>query len=168
MKHSFRHRDRHLTVQLQREPDGRFLATVDEDAVAVEASILDGSTVAVKGQGNAQVVRLVRVGQTYQVAVDGRVYILNSESAAAGDGTHPTLAAPEIIAPMPGKVLSVLVEEGQRIATGDGLLILEAMKMENRIVSEAPAIVRRVHVSDGQMVDGGALLIELEYQDSEA
>jgi pyruvate carboxylase subunit B len=67
---------------------------------------------------------------------------------------------------MPGKILSVLVEEGQEVASGDGLLILEAMKMENRIVAEAPAVVRRVHVSDGQMVEGGALLIELEFQES--
>jgi pyruvate carboxylase subunit B len=64
---------------------------------------------------------------------------------------------------MPGKVLSVLVGEGQEVATGDGLLILEAMKMENRIVAEARAIVRRVHVTEGQMVDGGAILLELDY-----
>jgi pyruvate carboxylase subunit B len=56
------------------------------------------------------------------------------------------LAAPEIVSPMPGKVTQVLVKEGDKVAAGDGLLILEAMKMENRLTAEAPAIVRKVHV----------------------
>jgi len=58
------------------------------------------------------------------------------------------------------------VEEGQEVAEGDGLLILEAMKMENRIVAEAAAIVKAVHIGDGEMVDGGAILVELEYRES--
>jgi biotin carboxyl carrier protein len=64
---------------------------------------------------------------------------------------------------MPGKVLQVLVRVGQSVAADEGLLVLEAMKMEHRIAAEAPATVRAVHVADGQMVDAGAVLIELEY-----
>ena len=73
------------------------------------------------------------------------------------------LASPQIVAPMPGKVLQVLVRAGQQVAAGDGLLILEAMKMEHRMTAEAPATVRAVHVADGQMVDAGTVLVELEY-----
>ena len=61
------------------------------------------------------------------------------------------------------KVLQVLVELGQTVAAGDGLVVVEAMKMEHRIAAEADAVVRAVHVSAGQMVDGGAVLIELDY-----
>lgn len=164
MRHSFRHRDRRVSVELQRTGSGHFQATIGEEAHELEARVLDGSTVSVRLERDAQMVRLARVGQAYHVAVDGRVYVLTPE-APGGGHEHHTLAAPEITAPMPGKVLSVLVEEGQEVATGDGLLILEAMKMENRIVAEAAAIVRRIHVVDGQMVDGGALLMELEYQE---
>jgi biotin carboxyl carrier protein len=166
MKHTFRHRDRQVSVELQRRGSGHFRATIDGEPHELEGRVLDGSTVSIRLEGDAQMVRLARVGQTYHVAVDGRVYVLAPEASGGGDAHH-TLATPEIIAPMPGKVLSVLVEEGQEVASGDGLLILEAMKMENRIVAEAPAVVRRVHVTDGQMVDGGALLIELEYQEPE-
>jgi biotin carboxyl carrier protein len=166
MKHTFRHRDRPIAVELQRKGDVNFLATVDEDPQELEVRVLDGATTSVRLQGDAQTVRLVRIGDTYHVAVDGRVYTLAPDSAGRAGGAHHTLATPEIVAPMPGKILSVLVEEGQEVASGDGLLILEAMKMENRIVAEAPAVVRRVHVSDGQMVEGGALLIELEFQES--
>jgi biotin carboxyl carrier protein len=166
MRHTFRYRDRQVSVELQRTGDGHFLAKIDEEPHELDARVLDASTVSVRLEGDAQMVRLVRVGHAYHVAVDGRVYVLAPEGAGGGDAHH-TLAQPEIVAPMPGKVLSVLVEEGQEVASGDGLLILEAMKMENRIVAEAPAVVRRVHVTGGQMVDGGALLIELEYRESE-
>jgi biotin carboxyl carrier protein len=166
MRHSFRHRDRQISVELQRKGSGHFQVTIDEEPHELEARVLDPSTVSVRLERDAQMVRLARVGQTYHVAVDGRVYILAPETAG-GSHAHHTLAAPEIVAPMPGKVLSVLVEEGQEVVTGDGLIILEAMKMENRIVAEAPAVVRRVHVADGQMVDGGTLLVELEYQEEE-
>lgn len=167
MRHTFRHRDRQVCVDLQRKGDGHFSAVIDEEAHELDVRVLDAATVSVRLGADAQMVRVVRVGQTYHVAVDGRVYVLAPEAASAGDAHH-TLAAPEIVAPMPGKVLSVLVQEGQQVAAGDGLLILEAMKMENRIVAEAPALVRRVHVTDGQMVDGGALLIELEYQEEDS
>ena len=80
-----------------------------------------------------------------------------------GRAGHRTggLAAPEIDAPMPGKVLKVLVAEGQPVEHGDPLIVLEAMKMETTLYAESPAIVARVCVEAGQMVDHGARLIEL-------
>ncbi len=71
------------------------------------------------------------------------------------------LAAPEVDAPMPGKVLKVLVAEGQPVEHGDPLIVLEAMKMETTLYAESPAIVAKICVEAGQMVDHGARLIEL-------
>ncbi len=71
------------------------------------------------------------------------------------------MAAPEVIAPMPGKVLKVMVKEGDRVAAGDVLVVLEAMKMETTLVAEGDAIVKRVRVAEGAMVDHGAVLVEL-------
>ncbi|MGH8012241.1 MAG: biotin/lipoyl-containing protein [Bryobacteraceae bacterium] len=71
------------------------------------------------------------------------------------------LATPELTAPMPGKVLKVLVEEGQRVEPGQPLVMLEAMKMETALAAEAAAIVKKIHVAAGQMVDHGAVLLEL-------
>lgn len=71
-------------------------------------------------------------------------------------------AAPEVGAPMPGKVLKVLVSEGQPVAPGDPLIVLEAMKMETTLYAESPAIVAKICVAAGQMVDHGARLIELK------
>lgn len=65
-------------------------------------------------------------------------------------------------APMPGMILKVLVEPGQQINKGDGLLILEAMKMENVLKAGGSATVKAIKVDERTAVEKGAVLIELE------
>lgn len=67
-----------------------------------------------------------------------------------------------ILAPMPGLVLEVSVEIGQEIEVGSPLLILEAMKMENIIKSPGEGIVKAINVKQGDAVEKGYLLIEME------
>jgi acetyl/propionyl-CoA carboxylase alpha subunit len=67
-----------------------------------------------------------------------------------------------LTAPMPGTVVRVLVEPGQRVEQREPLLVLEAMKMETPLVSPYEAVVKAVHVREGEQVTGGALLVELE------
>jgi acetyl/propionyl-CoA carboxylase alpha subunit len=67
-----------------------------------------------------------------------------------------------LTAPMPGTVIRVLVERGQRVEQREPLLVLEAMKMETPLVSPYEAVVKAVHVREGEQVTGGALLVELE------
>ncbi len=71
------------------------------------------------------------------------------------------LAAAEITAPMPGKVLKVLVRDGDLVEAGQSLVVIEAMKMETTLAAESAAIVKQVRVEEGQTVDHGAVLIEL-------
>jgi biotin carboxyl carrier protein len=71
------------------------------------------------------------------------------------------LAAAEILAPMPGKVLKVLVRDGDLVEAGQALVVLEAMKMETTLAAESAALVKHVRVEEGQTVDHGAVLIEL-------
>ena len=71
-------------------------------------------------------------------------------------------ATPKVTAPMPGKVLDVVVTVGQRVAAGDPLVVLEAMKMETVASAESAGVVTRVHVSVGAMVEPGQLLVELD------
>ena len=73
------------------------------------------------------------------------------------------MSGPEIIkTSMPGKVVKVLVEEGQQVEPGKGVIIIEAMKMENEIQCRNGGLVKMVHVSTGQAVESDALLIEIE------
>jgi len=67
-----------------------------------------------------------------------------------------------LTAPMPGTVIKVLAAAGDRVEPRQTLLLLEAMKMETPVVSPYEAVVRAVHVAEGDRVAGGALLVELE------
>ena len=71
------------------------------------------------------------------------------------------LAAAEVTAPMPGKVLKVLVRDGDLVEAGQPLVVIEAMKMETTLAAESAATVKHVRVEEGQTVDHGAVLIEL-------
>ena len=71
------------------------------------------------------------------------------------------LAATEITAPMPGKILKVLVRDGDLVEAGQPLVVIEAMKMETTLAAESAAMVKQVRVEEGQSVDHGAVLIDL-------
>ena len=66
-----------------------------------------------------------------------------------------------VTAYMPGRVVDVLVQEGDEVTVGQGLVVLEAMKMENEIRAERGGVVKQVFVSAGQPVEGGDPLFEL-------
>lgn len=71
-------------------------------------------------------------------------------------------ASGAIKALMPGRVVRFLVEEGARVTKGTGLLILEAMKMENEITAPGDGVVTKFVVNAGDTVDGGAELVLIE------
>ncbi len=97
--------------------------------------------------------------QTYHIRLrselDLTIEKLGMKEATGGGGGL-------IAAPIPGLITEVAVKEGDTVAIGDRLLILEAMKMENEISAPQAGIVSAVHVAPGQAVDQGALLVELE------
>ncbi|MGB5552633.1 MAG: biotin/lipoyl-containing protein, partial [Thermoanaerobaculia bacterium] len=62
---------------------------------------------------------------------------------------------------MPGRVVELLVQEGDEVTVGQGLVVLEAMKMENEIQADRAGTVKKIFVSAGQPVEGGDPLFEL-------
>ena len=74
------------------------------------------------------------------------------QSAAPGAGDA-------IISPMPGKIISIAVKEGQAIQPGDLVLVLEAMKMENEIFSHVSGIVKAINVTPGAPVNPGEAMV---------
>ncbi|MBD0318564.1 MAG: methylcrotonoyl-CoA carboxylase, partial [Thermoleophilia bacterium] len=82
---------------------------------------------------------------------------LDTGAREAASGEHSAVTAP-----MPGTVIRVDVAAGDRVQPRQPLVVLEAMKMETPLVSPYDAVVRAVHVSEGDRVTGGTVLIELE------
>jgi len=91
-------------------------------------------------------------------ALDERTRAIRELSGASGGPTGP---AP-LVAPMPGLIVRVHVQSGDQVAAGQGLVVMEAMKMENELRVQAVGRVKRVLVAAGSVVEKGALLIELE------
>jgi len=67
----------------------------------------------------------------------------------------------EIVAPMPGRIVRLLVEPGQRLERHQGLLVIEAMKMQNELRAPRSGLIARVYVAEGQGVEAGAPLLRL-------
>jgi acetyl/propionyl-CoA carboxylase alpha subunit len=104
----------------------------------------------------------------YSILINGNICKVEVETSArklinfgdgAGKGNRAYL---EIRSPMPGMVVRCEVEEGSEIKAGDGLLILEAMKMENEIRATRNGIIKKILVREKQVVDKGELLITME------
>jgi acetyl/propionyl-CoA carboxylase alpha subunit len=73
------------------------------------------------------------------------------------------ISGPEVIkTSMPGKIVKLLVEEGQQLSPGAGVIIIEAMKMENEIRCRNGGLVKAIHVNAGQAVEGDTVLVEIE------
>lgn len=66
-----------------------------------------------------------------------------------------------IKAPMPGLILRILASEGQEVKANDGLLVIEAMKMENEIRASTHGVIRKIFANEGEAVEKGALLMEI-------
>lgn len=73
----------------------------------------------------------------------------------------------EMSSPMPGKVLKVLVNEGDSVELGQGLVVMEAMKMEHTIKAAYPGVVEKVFYNEGDLVDGGVDLVELKKDEAQ-
>lgn len=159
---AFRLGSDHFGIDVQRTADARFAVTVNGVSHVVAADLVTPSTLRMTIDGCVHLIHVLRIGNAVHVAFAGGSYVLEPDTPAPAETDTSMLANPLVVAPMPGKVLKILVTVDQQVAAGEALLILEAMKMETRILAEGPATVRRLTVEEGQMVDGGALLVELE------
>ena len=95
-------------------------------------------------------------GRTISVTVNGRRRCRGDEAASHGHGDI------NIVAPMPGRVVRVLVGAGEEIAAGQGVIVVEAMKMENELRAPRAGRVREVTVTPGTSVEAGRVLAVIE------
>jgi len=105
-------------------------------------------------------VRAVRDGTHWHLFRDGRHRVLALQSAQTAP--EPDAAIGTLAAPMPGKVLQVLVQAGTRVTKGTPLVILEAMKMEHSIAAPHDGKVVEIHFKAGEQVNEGVELLRLE------
>ena len=101
------------------------------------------------------------VGAELHLWLDGALYVFQrAETRRRGRATNAE-ASEDVLAPMPGAVLEVLVAEGDRVEQNQTVVLMESMKMELVITASRSGVVRRIAVEPGQQVDRGMRLLEL-------
>ena len=158
---------------------GRERKVLVEESAAGRRVTVDGTSYDVDVSAAGPTVRSLLIdGQQTEVGVhrqrDGRYEISGPDGRQAVEVLEPlTLLAEKahdagsgstsnrIVAYMPGRVVEFLVAEGDRVEPGQGVLVLEAMKMENEIQAESGGVVERFFVEEGQAVEGGDPLYEI-------
>ena len=157
----FRRADDEITVSYRSQRDGTFQVTLGED---------EPRTVAVFSVEGGQV-DLEIDGRRLQLAITGLEdrWLIHGTDFDVELTELPRLPPPSLLeikggltAPMPGNVLATHVQQGDDVREGQLLLILEAMKMQHRIVAPFDGSVKELHVNEGDQVDNGALLVMLE------
>ncbi|HEY7654512.1 MAG TPA: biotin/lipoyl-containing protein [Methylomirabilota bacterium] len=146
--------------------DGRFSVVIGDRRLQVDARqtaegiwsiLLDGAS-HVADVTEQDGVYLVDVeGERYAIRVEEESrYIIRTRGAQGGDRGQV------LKAPMPGKVTLIEVTVGQAVAPGDGLIVLEAMKMENEFKAQVAGTVKEIRVVAGQPVNPGDVLVVIE------
>ena len=121
---------------------------------------VDGTLRAVEISGRSVPVRGVVSGGTVFVWCEGAVYEFPAGPEGQSRRARPRGEETGVLAPMPGKVIRVSVEEGAPVEKGTPILVLEAMKMEHEIVAPRPGRVVRLPYRVGDQVEAGARLAE--------
>jgi biotin carboxyl carrier protein len=164
----------------------RYYVAINGTETAIDVTPVPGGGFDVRVEGrrmDADVVQLadalsVRIGNhVLDLTVEGkpprlgviargqRVYVdVESErmrAASNARGARGDTLQGAILSPMPGRIVKILASEGDDVQSGDALIVVEAMKMENELRAPRSGSVAKVHVSVGDRVEASALLIEL-------
>ena len=144
---------------------------VDDTTTTARLADVEGTPVrmlTVDDEVHRIVVRPAGARGRYTIWVDGFRHEVGALAARmralrvlAGATRGPAGPAP-LVAPMPGMIVRVNVQVGDPVRAGQGLVVMEAMKMENELRAQADATVKAVLAQPGSAVEKGALLIELE------
>lgn len=131
----------------------RFAADAVEVSPAVYSVLLDGEAFEVRIDKVGAELRAAVNGREHKIAIrDPREWKKNRGGAAEAEGRQ------QVVAPMPGKVVRVLVTIGDQVQAGQGLMVVEAMKMQNEIRTPKSGKIERLSVLEGQTVNAGEVV----------
>ncbi len=140
--------------------------SLDGQLVAADVAEIDAHTFSILLNGQSHEVRVMpsasgtlklQTGSHEFTAevIDPRAWRAGRRSGAEAEGRQ------QVVAPMPGKVIRVLVKPGDHVEAGQGLFVVEAMKMQNEIRSPKSGTIERVLAQEGQPVNAGEVLCEV-------
>jgi biotin carboxyl carrier protein len=154
-------------VEVESLGDGRYAVTLNGARRELESLVLPHGAVSILVEGRSYSVEFDERGDEvgvllrgqltrFDVADERKLRLRAATAAFTAEGTQT------VSAPMPGKIVKVFVKPGDAVTEGQGLVVVEAMKMENELKSPKAGTVKSVHVKEGVAVENGAPLVVVE------
>jgi biotin carboxyl carrier protein len=162
---------RRRTVSVERTGSGRYRVSVDGQPYDVDAVRAGSYGLSILLDGESKTSREIQVAPSnvrgeLLVVLDGRTVSATVDARRTGHGVADSTAYAHgeqaVVAPMPGRVLRVLVAPGDAVAARQPVVVVEAMKMENELRSPKAGRVKDVAVTAGTSVDAGRVLVVIE------
>ncbi len=157
---------REVVAEVVPAGDGMYEVTLEGRTVTVDARMVDPAVCSFIVDGVCYEVHVARDRDLYTLLINGEHYEVAARNrrvrAAFSAGGRMLTGRQVIQAPMPGRVVRVLVDQGSSVKTGEPLLVLEAMKMENQLRSPVDGVVAELEVVAGQVVATGDKLVVVE------
>ena len=159
--------EKDVKVSVEELGGSNYKVTIDGVERVVDAQLITGNLWSVLyGNGSFEVDVTRLPAEEYEVLIKGDCHkftLMNEQRRAMlRAGGKGSAGKAMLTSPMPGKVVKLLVEEGQEVAAGQGVIVVEAMKMENELKSALPGKVKEIFVEEGQVVESGAKLLLVE------
>lgn len=148
-----------VDYQFDRTSTGEFEITVEGETFIVREWQKSFGSNSKRVNVNGKNISLWRAEEFVSFA-DVAANVKSTRSESRSKGGHADEGA--MVSPMPGKILKIMTEAGKTVKKGEGLLVMEAMKMEHTIKANADGVVANVHCAEGDLVDGGVELVSID------
>jgi biotin carboxyl carrier protein len=159
--------DREVTISVEDLGGSNYKVAIDGVEHVVDAQLIAGTLWSVLyGNGSFEVDVTRLPAEEFEVLIHGDCHkftLMNEQRRAMiRAGGKGSAGKAMLTSPMPGKVVKLLVGEGQEVEAGQGVIVVEAMKMENELKSAVAGKVKEIFVEEGQVVESGAKLLLVE------
>jgi biotin carboxyl carrier protein len=154
-----------VAISLEALAEG-YLARLPHGEMKLDVAVLGKGHYSLLTDGLSFDVTIHRMQGHYQVTVNGNAFEVvlrdpRQMQHQAGEGADSDGPA-SVSAPMPGKLVRLLVAEGEPVSEGQGVAVVEAMKMQNELRAPKAGIVEKIRVAEGQAVNGGECLLTIQ------
>ena len=165
MKYSGLVDGKRLEIEFERKNERTIEARIDGHVYVLEASLIRPGVFWFNWNNRSIEVTLTPGSDAYTASLGENhlsVEILDARAALRRASHQSHDGVIELKAPMPGKIVRVLLPEGSEVKANQGVLVMEAMKMQNEIKSPKAGIVRKINVAEGLAVNSGQILAIVE------
>ena len=155
---------RTVKVELRQEAEGRLAVALDGQPLAVDAREAGRGFLSLLIEGRSHTAAVGRQGDGWSVVIGRDAFAVELQEASRHAGAAARVASgpARLKAPMPGKIVRLLAAAGAVVEAGQGLVVMEAMKMENELRAPRAGTLRELGVHEGQTVETGHLIAVVE------